>query len=91
MEYGLKSSSVETSSDVVDVYLGLRWRALKWLEVTGGFRNTRYTDVGVDLRPKISTDNMFDDGIVINLEDVTRVNRSATYEGFYGGVIIRLY
>ncbi len=76
------SSSESATSQVMDVAIGFRWQALPWMDVTGGFRSSRFTDVGVDLRPGI-----LDSG----LSDVTEVGRSATYEGFYAGVVIRAF
>ena len=76
---GLQSSSISATNDVVEGYIGLRYRAIKWVEVVAGFRQTSYSNVGIDLRPD-STAQGFD-----------QVSRSATYEGFYGGVTFRLY
>jgi hypothetical protein len=81
---GLRSESRSTTSDVIDAYFGVRWKAWRDLEVFGGFRSARYGDVGADLRPK----NVVVDGGV-NVQDVQEVDRSATYEGFYGGVSYR--
>lgn len=87
----LTSQSTSTSSFILDVYAGFRWRALSWLEVFGGFRDTRYDDVGIDLRPRIATLSLDSFGVVIlGFEDMEEVHRSATYEGFYGGIGIRL-
>jgi hypothetical protein len=90
---GLDGHSIATSSDVMEAYAGFRWRALPWFDVFGGFRQTRYTDVGVDLRPKITTLSPDDYGFeytVLGIEDVTEVRRSVLYEGFYGGVTFRV-
>jgi hypothetical protein len=86
-------SDLSTDTQVLDAALGFRWRTpLKWLEVVGGMRQTYYQNVGADVRPKISTVTTTEDGIpVYNIEDVDQVERSATYEGFYGGVRVRLY
>ena len=81
---GLRSENRSTSSDVIDAYFGFRWKAWRDLEVFGGFRSTRYGDVAADLRPR----NVVVLGGV-NLEDVQEVDRSVTYEGFYGGVSYR--
>jgi len=83
-QVGLRTEGRQTSSDIQEAYLGIRWRAWRDLEVFGGFRSTRYNDVGVDLRPKnVSV------GAGTNIQDVTEVDRSVTYEGFYGGVSYR--
>jgi len=81
---GLNVNGRQTSSDVLEAYLGFRWRAWRALEVFGGFRQARYSGVGVDLRPKLVAM-----GGGTNIEDVTEVDRSVTYEGFYGGVSFR--
>ena len=88
---GLDGPSTSASSDVMDLYAGVRWVVFPWFEVFGGFRQTRYTDAGVDLRPKVATDTLDDFGwVVLGLEDVTQVDRSVTYEGFYGGLTFRV-
>ena len=81
---GLNSDSLSRNSQVQEVFLGFNWKALKFLEVFLGFRNTRYTDVGIDLRPV----NVVLDSST-NLVNVTETDRSAEYEGFYGGVRFR--
>jgi len=88
---GLHGPSTSASSDVMDFYTGVRWVVFPWFEVFGGFRQTRYTDAGVDLRPKVSTLTVDDFGTaVLGIEDVTQVDRSVTYEGFYGGLTFRV-
>lgn len=80
-QVGLKTSGRQTSSDITEVYLGMRWHAWRGLDVFGGFRQARYNDVGADLRPKnVTTD------AGTNIQDVSEVDRSVTYEGFYVGV-----
>lgn len=86
---GLEADSISTTSQVLDASVGLRWRALRWLEVFAGFRDTRYADVGVDLRPKVVTLSPGSGSTVSNFQDVTEVDRSVTYEGFFGGVGFR--
>ena len=78
---GLRTSSESRSADVQEIYLGLRWKAWRGLDVFAGFRSARYSNVGVDLRPVNVTDV-----VGLNFQNVTQVDRSATYEGFYGGV-----
>ena len=81
----------------------MSWKALRWLDVFLGFRQSRYSDVGMDLRPKATTASpsavtvTIDDDIIsvspggqaINLQDLTEIDRSVEYEGFYGGVEFR--
>jgi hypothetical protein len=89
---GLEGHSVSTSAEILDGTLGLRWRALGWLDVVAGFRSTRYSDVGIDLRPKVSTVNTDDTGrFVFSVQDVTETSRSVTYEGLYGGLTFYVF
>ena len=76
---GVQSNSISARNDVIDAYIGLRWRAIKRLEVIAGFRQTSYGNVGVDLRPDVTG------------QTLEQVARSVTYEGFYGGVSILLF
>jgi hypothetical protein len=92
----LRSQSVSTTSQVLDTYLGFRWRALGWLEVFGGFRNTRYDNVGVDLQADVSAPNLnaLDEvpgDIPVTVQQVREVDRSVTYEGFYLGLGFQLF
>jgi hypothetical protein len=90
--YGVHSESVSTSSEVIDGYIGFRYAVLKRLELTAGFRVTRYNDVGRQLRPQVEFAGLDENGEVeMNIVDVTSESTSATYEGFYGGVVVRLY
>ncbi len=89
--FGLELQAVEATSNVLDASIALRYRALRWLEVFGGFRQTHYTDVGLDVRPKAINFNVANLGfLVISFEDVTQVERSVTYEGLYGGLAFRV-
>jgi len=94
--FGLETTSRSTTSDVFEINLGFSWQALKWLGVNLGFRSARYTGVGVELRPKVSTfvpndDLPEEDVLVLNVEDVDEVDRSVTYEGFYFGLVFRIF
>jgi hypothetical protein len=90
---GLVDEGASTDSQVLEASAGFRWRTpLKWLEVYGGFRQTHYADVGLELRPKNVTFTVTQDGVILrNFEELTETSRSATYEGFYGGVRVRVY
>lgn len=90
---GLRSEGLSTTSQVFDASLGFRWRTpLKRLEVYGGIRQSHYADVGVDLRPKNVTISVTEEGVILeNIQDIDSTNRSVTYEGFYGGIRVRLY
>jgi hypothetical protein len=79
-EDGLHVDSLPSTAQVMEAELGLRWKAYKGLEWFAGFRSTRYTDVGLDLRANAAPTYP---GSAV---DVSKVNRSATYEGFYTGI-----
>lgn len=89
---GLQAQRLSSTSQVLESYLGFRWKLLRRFEFYGGFRSTRYDDVGVDLRPKVATPTFTEDGnIIFNVQDVTQDKRSATYEGLYLGVTVHLF
>jgi hypothetical protein len=70
----------QVTTFVADVTAALRWRALDWLDARVGFRQSRYTDVGLDVRPTEAVAQEWDE-----------VARDATYEGFFFGVAFHLY
>jgi hypothetical protein len=76
----LHADRMSSTAHVLEAELGFRWKAYKGLEWFGGFRSTRYTDVGLDLRPKSAPTHP---GTAL---DVSETDRSATYEGFYTGI-----
>jgi hypothetical protein len=93
---GLQNENISTTSQILETYLGVRWKAWRELDVFLGFRNARFSDVGVDLVPtggvtpeavRVDEAGAVDHGI--NLQQLNEVNRSVTYEGFYGGVAYR--
>lgn len=95
---GIQAKNLDTDAQVIDGKLGFRWRALKWFEVFGGFRATRYSDVGLSLRPQnIQTielrtlPNEQTASFVVNVGDVEEIDRSATYEGFYAGITLFVF
>ncbi len=76
------------SSQVLENYLGFRWRTpYNRLEVFGGFRQTRYDDVALELRPTVIASDVIEATVTAVHEEY----ESVTYEGFYGGVTFRLY
>lgn len=81
---GLETTSRSSSASVFEIALAVRWRILRWLEAFGGFRNVRYDDVGTELR----TGPPFF-GVNTNLASVQEIERSVSYEGFYGGIALR--
>jgi hypothetical protein len=91
INFGLQSLSSEASAQVIDVYLGLRWRVFGWFEVMGGFRSSRYTGIGLELRPKVTTSVSVGvgDNPVFNTQDITETKRDVIYEGFFAGVTFR--
>ena len=95
LELGFTSNNLSTSSQVVETYLGLRYRAWRTLEVFFGFRNARFTDVGIELKPitVVSPTGVALDAngnlVGLNLDAVEQVKRSVSYEGFYTGLAYR--
>ena len=95
----VEALSVSSTSDVYDVHLGFRWRALKWLEPFAGLRQTHYSHVGLDLRPTAVSLTEGPNGVEfqlsgvqnIHVDAVAQIRKSVTYEGFYFGVTFRLY
>jgi hypothetical protein len=78
----------EATSQVLETYLGVRWKAWRGLEAFGGYRIARYTDVGADIRPNQITWTRDPSSRAINavVADVIRTSHSVNYEGFYAGV-----
>jgi hypothetical protein len=87
------TTDLSTTSQVYDATLGFRWRTpYKRLEVYAGIRQSHYDGVGADVRPVVSTIALSEEGeFLYNLQDMQRVDRSVTYEGFFGGLRFRLY
>jgi hypothetical protein len=79
-DYALQANRLSTTAYVMEAYAGVRWKIWRGIELFGGFRNARYTDVGVDLRAN-ATPNYSGTSLAVDEKD-----RSATYEGFYTGV-----
>ena len=77
----LRTESRSTTSPVIDMFIGVRGRVWKELELLLGFRSAYYGDVGVDLRPKSTTATP----VGTNFQDVTDVDRSVEYQGGYFG------
>lgn len=73
---GIRTSNDGQSGQVLESYLGLRWKAWKGMELGAGFRNHRYDDVGADLTRRGS-------GFPANTEVLQETPRSANYEGLY--------
>ena len=77
----LTASGRSTVSPAIDMFVGVRARVWRQLELLLGFRDSYYGDVGVDLRPENVTL-----GAGLNVQDVTEVDRSVQYEGGYFSV-----
>jgi hypothetical protein len=75
-------------AQIVEAYLELRWKAWRGLEVFGGYRNSRYTGVGADVKP--GQINWYRDPntkvITVNVPNFTRQDHSVVYQGLYGGL-----
>jgi hypothetical protein len=82
------TSDDTASGQVLETYLGIRWKAWRGLEVFTGFRNARYTGVGADIRPNQVTATYVPSTqtMAVKVADVTRTDRDVTYQGFYLGV-----
>jgi len=94
LQLGLSNQSISTDSDVLETYLGLRGRVLDWLEVFIGWRNIHYNNIGMDVRPKVTTAAagvILEDGrlLGVNIQNVDQQSKSVTYEGFYLGLGFR--
>lgn len=87
---GLKVESDPGASMFLEMSVSLRWRAWKNLDVYGGFRQTYYENVGVDLRPRSVSPagSQVTEGVdlVVNKNDATRELKSVTYEGLFFGI-----
>jgi hypothetical protein len=83
---GLRTTREGANADVMEGYIGVRWRAWRGLEAFAGFRSVRYTDVGADVRPEVV---FIGDNDVVNLQTVTTTKHPAGYEGYYVGVSYR--
>jgi hypothetical protein len=79
----LNADGLSQSGQVLDASLGFRWKAWRGLDLLGGFRDTRYENVALELRPGAAN---LSASAVFNLEDASRIERSVAYEGFYLGV-----
>jgi hypothetical protein len=97
MPTGVYNVSRSTSAQVLESGLSVRYRAWRGLEVFGGFRSTRYADVGTDLRPTLSEISVvgqtpgFAPGVpgqsvTVPVVGVVEANRSVDYEGFFLGL-----
>ncbi|TDI47997.1 MAG: hypothetical protein E2P01_05955 [Acidobacteria bacterium] len=82
---GLRSDSLSRSSQVLEASIGARWSPLSYMDVFLGYRMAHYGGVAVDVRPR----NIVVIGSALNAVDASETDRSATYEGFYGGVGFR--
>lgn len=84
---------VSQDSFVVDTHVGFRWRTpYRRLEVFGGFKQSRYDDVAIDIRPEVVVTEIDDDGVAsVAVTGIERDSKSVTYEGFFAGVRLRLY
>ena len=81
-DIGLQSNTLSRGSSVLELSLGARWHALRYMDVFVGYRTIHYDGVGLELRPR----NVVVIGNSINTTDASEVERSATYRGFYGGI-----
>jgi hypothetical protein len=91
-KFAVGSKNDSHTSQLVDLYLGFRWRTpLKRLEVFAGFRQAHYDDVAVELRPTVNITSVDEGQVTVGLGQLNPQQGSVTYEGFLGGVTVRLY
>ena len=94
---GVVNTSRSASAQVLEGSLSFRFRAWRELEVFGGFRSTRYADVGVEVRPILGTGTVIGQspsqaqGItgraaIVPVVGVVEATRSVDYEGFFLGL-----
>ena len=94
---GVFNYSRSTSAQVLEGSLSFRYRAWRELELFAGFRSSRYDDVGLEVRPILSTNDVLGQvpttapgllGLAVDLPvvGVVESTRSAQYEGFFLGL-----
>jgi hypothetical protein len=83
---------------VLEGSLSFRFRTWRELEVFGGFRSTRYADVGVEVRPTLGTGTVIGQtpsqapgvtvgrAAIVPVVGVVEATRSVDYEGFFLGL-----
>jgi hypothetical protein len=91
-KFAVGSNNSSHTSQLVDLYLGFRWRTpLQRLEVFAGFRQAHYNDIAVELRPVVNVVSVDDGQVMLGMESLNPTEGSVTYEGFLGGVTVRIY
>lgn len=79
-------ASEQTTVQVLDSNLTLRWKIWRELEAFFGVKVTRYDGAATEIRAKAAT--LSANG-VYNVQDATRVRKTTSYEGFLGGLTYR--
>jgi len=85
---GTLTQTEGASSDILDIDIALRWRIMDWFEVSGGFRTTSYSNVGLDLIPQDVTRSV-SGALVVPRTTVKKT--SVTYEGFFIGLLFSFF
>ncbi len=80
------NASEKTSVQVLEAQVALRWKAWRELEAFFGLQVTRYGGAATEIRPKGVTLNPSG---MYNFQDVSRIDKSTTYEGMLGGLSYR--
>jgi len=82
---GRQVQTAQISGNVLDAYLGFRWKPWKELEVVGGFRSSSYDSVGAFVRPSTPASATS----VVNTQTLEKQDLRVLYEGFYAGIAYR--
>jgi hypothetical protein len=92
--YALASERQAQDAQILEGYLGLRWRTpYQRLEVYLGFRQTRLDNVALRMRPTLQRASAVESNGQFQTTATTVIQEtgSVVYEGFYGGLRFRLY
>jgi len=90
LQFGTRSTNESVSSQALEMFLGIRYKAWKDMEVFAGYRSARFTNMGVELRqmdvvPVILDPEMGEEP-VFNVGPPTTIYHDLNYEGYYAGV-----
>lgn len=84
--FAFSDANRSSNANAFDIYLGIRARIWRGLEIAAGFRSIRYDDVVLDLVP--GTPSLSPNGVYV-VTQVGERRRSIGYEGFHGVVAYR--
>jgi hypothetical protein len=90
LDIGFRSNNESINSQALEMFLGLRWKIWKDMEVFAGYRSVRYPNLGVELRQMdaipMDLDPPVGEDPVFNIPAPTRVEHDLNYEGYYAGL-----